>query len=277
MKKVAIALLVCGTAAFAEEIYGVPTQFRILTLEEVRVDVALHGYVGSWEDDVYEGAILEPVLFKCINGAPGHYYVLTFKGTNPKNREAIEGIRKLLSDEDGFYLEEISPFLDTARDNYKDYCTFICEAWDFGGCYCKTAAIDNLLYEFEIYVEIAQKCLGIKGSPKIKLYAVAPFGRGLIFALKDPGKEERFMWSTGMSGWVLDEEGRVEKYGGFGEATRDEIAERYDSIIERLTTKSQLSPNPFDEDVEYWAGLREEMGAIEKEDGYYHIIIPERE
>ncbi len=277
MKKIAIALLVCNAAAFAEENYGVPTQFRILTPEEVQVDVALNGYVGSWEDDVYGGAILEPVLFKCINGAPGHYYVFTFKGTDPKNREAIEGIRRLLSDEEGFYLEEISPFLETARDNYKDYCTFICEGWDFGGCYCKISSIGNLLYEFEIYVEITQKCLDIKGSPKIKLYAVAPFGRSLIFALKEPGKEERFMWRTGMSGWTLDEEGRVKKYGGFGEGTGDEIAERYDSIIERLTTKSKLSPNPFDEDIEYWAGVREKIGTIQKEDGHYQIIKPEGE
>ncbi len=276
MKTKAVILITLATAtASAEENYGVPTQFRVLTPEEVQVDVALHGYVGSWEDDVYEGVILEPVLFKCINGAPGHYYVFSFKGTDPKSREAIEGIRKLLSDKDGFYLEEISPFLDAARDNYKDYCTFMCEAWDFGGCYCKTPSIDNLLYEFEIYVEIAQKCLDIKGSPKIKLYAIAPSRGGPIFALKEWGKEERFMWTTGMSGWVLDEEGRVEKYGGFGEATRGEIAERYDSITERLNTKSKLSPNPFDEDIEHWAGVREKMGTIEKEDGYYYIIIPE--
>jgi hypothetical protein len=273
----AILITFSASTAFAEENYGVPTQFRTLTPEEVQVDTALTAYHGRLENAPHAGVVLEPVLIKCINGAPGFYYVFTYKGVETYKREAMEGIIRLFNEEGGFYVEEITPFLNTARENYNEYGTFMYEAWDFGGCYCNTQAIDGLLYEFEMYVEIAEKCLDIKGPAKIKLYAEAPSGSKIIFGLKEAGKDEKFMWTIGQSGWSLDDEGRVEGYAGFGEATRREISDNYGLIIDRLCTKLEASPEIFYEDVSYWADLPVKAKNLQKEAGYYLIVEPEFE
>jgi hypothetical protein len=269
-----ILVTLAAATAFAEENYGMPAEFNILTPEEVQVDVALHGYAGSCEGDEYTGIILEPVLIKCRNGAPGYYYVFTFTGTEPDNLDAIKGIIRLLNEEEGFYLEEITPFLNTARGNYRDYSTFGYNAWDFGSLLFKTSAIDALLFEFEIYIKIAEKCLGVSGPAKIKLYKDAPFRSGLIFSLTNEKNEEKFMWAVGYTGWVFDDDGRIKDYTGYAETSRRDITDRYHERIGQLRSTMNENSDNIERNLREWEETREKIGTIEKEDGYYRIIVP---
>jgi hypothetical protein len=255
--------------------YGMPRGFSVLTPEEIQVDVVLNGYVGSSEYGEYKGAVLEPVLITCLNGAPGYYYVFTYRGTDEHKKRAMEGMIQLLNDERGFLWEEILPFLNIVRDNSKEYCTFTYAAWDFGECRSKSTGTDSLLYELEIYVEITKKRLGVKGNPKIKLYADAPFRSGIIFGVKGNGSDERYLWLVGHSGWVLDENRRVKTYVGFAEPTEEEITDCYEEKIENLRSSIKAKGAIFEENMRRWAETRDKVGAIRKEDGYYRIMVHE--
>lgn len=276
MKKVAIALLVCSAAAFAEENYGVPTQFRIITPEEIQVHVALHGYAGSYEDAEYKGVILEPVLIKCLNGAPGYYYIFAHEGLNDSNRKAMEGIILFLNDEEGFLWEDISPLINVVRNNSKEYTTFTYNAWDFGASRSKCTGIDSLIYEFDNYVDILNKHFGFKGKPRLKLYAGSPFRSRIIFSAKD-NDGERYLWPERYSGWVLDENRRVKSYVGFEEPTREEITDYYYEKIGQLRSFMVEKNDIIESNISEWKETQEKIGAIQREDGYYHILITEYE
>jgi hypothetical protein len=271
-----IVIALAARAAFAEGNNGVPDQFSILTPEEVQVDVALHGYGGSYEGDEYTGVILEPVLIKCLNGSPGYYYVFVYDGSDESNKKAMEGIIKHFNDDRGFYWEDISPLVNVVRNNSKEYSTFTYSAWDFGECRSKCTGIDSLLYEFDIYVEILYKHFSLNEGPRIRLYTDSPFRSRVIFAVEDNGCE-RYLWPEGYSGWVLGENSRVKSYVGFMEPTREEIENCYEEKLGELSSAIRDEGGLFEENVSRWGHTRDKVGLLEKAEGYHRIQVPEPE
>jgi len=92
-------LSLAAAAITAEAEYNYPPeyadlfeQFRVITPEEVQIDVALYG------DDPWHtyagGIILEPILLKCINGVPGYYDVERRRRIRPvRIRSKVDGPR----------------------------------------------------------------------------------------------------------------------------------------------------------------------------------------
>jgi hypothetical protein len=259
-----VVLITAAAAYTADAEYDYPAeyadlfeQFRAITAEEAEMLVSAKGVPPR--NDLRPSQILEPIFAKCIDGLPGYYLLLSYKGKDTGVRDNAEEIIAMLNSANGFDPYALAEKYDVIKKYRYDFCTFFVDAWTWTGVIgLETSALSiYLLDDLPVYVALAEEHLGVRAIATAKLFAPGVLHSMPVLAFENSG------------GGILYVRGPAERLTVIDKTELENMGKEQ---LDRFYARFKSYPDGSDRAKERWA---ETINQINREavkvDGYYEV------